>query len=138
MSRFIESAKAFVDALDVGKGWEGVKEVVAAEDTPFSCDCLESNTIKEYSNEMAVVSKVTIPDFKYEILSLASNDTEVVMVLSCSGTHTGEGGPKPPENPPRTFRGEYAYTIRFNSDGKIVNMHKVMDKYTTFSSMGWL
>lgn len=65
-----------------------------------------------------------IPDFKYNIVSITTNDTEVCFFATFTGTHTGAGGPVEASDPPKQVKGTYVYLVAFNDEGKVMQMTK--------------
>ena len=94
-----ESAMAFFDACETGKGWQVCKEYCHAN-APFSCqaDALaDISTIEGYTAWTAGLL-TPVPDGHY-VLKSFSTDHERNIVVATSvfkGTQTGEGGPVPP------------------------------------------
>lgn len=130
----VEIAKQFFKDLEEGKGKEVVLPV-CTEGAFFKCDVFPQKTIEEYSEFMKGLYSV-IPDFKYEILSVTSNDTEVTFVANMTGTHVS-GGPVPPSDPPKSTSGMYVYVVYIGQDNKVSGMLKVFDIHTAFSKLGW-
>ncbi|KAL6048053.1 hypothetical protein QOT17_002012 [Balamuthia mandrillaris] len=138
MSQFVELAQQLFEALEDGKGFEPVAEHIVAG-APFVCDGIaDVKTLEAYYAWMQGFKSKTCPDFSYVIESRCSNDTDVTFVCSCEFTHTGEGGPKPPSNPPKRGSCWYSYTFRFNEEGKVVKMMKVFDWGQAFKTVGWM
>eukprot|EP00340_Litonotus_pictus_P001349 CAMPEP_0170525934 /NCGR_PEP_ID=MMETSP0209-20121228/11385_1 /TAXON_ID=665100 ORGANISM="Litonotus pictus, Strain P1" /NCGR_SAMPLE_ID=MMETSP0209 /ASSEMBLY_ACC=CAM_ASM_000301 /LENGTH=134 /DNA_ID=CAMNT_0010815469 /DNA_START=36 /DNA_END=440 /DNA_ORIENTATION=+ len=129
-----EVAFKLFDACETGKGWSECAPY-CHESATFHCDVLPMKTMKDYSDWMKGVL-VIAPDAKYEVLSCTTNDTQVVYCAIFTATHTGEGGPVKPSDPPKKTACDYAYIIDFK-EGKVSHMRKIFDKLTGFSKLGW-
>lgn len=130
----VEVATQFFKDLEDGKG----KEVVlqhCTEGATFQCDVFPQKTIEEYSEFMKGIYSV-IEDFRYEFISITSNDKQVVFVANMLGTHT-KGGPVEPSNPPKSTTGMYVYIVNIGDDLKVSGMIKVFDIHSAFSKLGW-
>ena len=94
-----ETARAFFDACETGKGWEACS-AYCRPDATFAAQAeplAEIHTVAEYAEWMKGMMSV-VPDGRYEMKSFAT-DTERQSVAGYAvfhGTHTGEGGPVPP------------------------------------------
>jgi predicted ester cyclase len=126
----------FFDDLETGKGPLVVKKYLAEKDV-FQCDCLPQTNLTEYAEFMQNIIKGPMPDFKYEIESITYNENEVSFYATFTGTHTGQGGPVPPSNPPKKTKGTYVYKVTLDQDGKVTKMNKCFDIFTAFKALGW-
>ena len=131
-----ETAMAFFDACETGKGWETCRHY-CQEDARFTCqaDALaEISTVEDYTGWTAGIL-TPIPDGHYELKSF-STDHERSIVVATSvfrGTQTGEGGPIPPTG--RTVAAEYAYVMEFQGD-RIARMTKIWDDVHSLKQLG--
>ncbi len=132
----MELAKNFFDDLEKGKGPEVTKKYLA-DNTVFQCDCLPQKNLIEYSQMMKNLVDGPLPDFKYNIISITSNDNDVVFYATFTATHSGKGGPIEPSNPPKKCEGTYVYKITFDNNNKITKMEKCFDIFTAFNGLGW-
>jgi len=112
MSNF-ETAKAFFEACETGKGWESCQQYCAA-DASFSCqaDALaETKTLASYAEWMKGLL-TPVPDGRYVLTSFAMDVERGTAVAAAEfhGTQTGEGGPVPPTG--KAVVSDYAYVLR--------------------------
>jgi predicted ester cyclase len=132
-----ESAAAFFDACDTGKGWDVCKQW-SHDDASFSCqaDALASiTTVEEYAGWM-IGMFTPIPDMHPEIKSLATDQerNSVVVFAVVHGTQTGEGGPVTPTG--NTIAADYVYALQFEGD-KIRHMTKIWNDGYSMGQLGW-
>jgi hypothetical protein len=130
----IKVATQFFEDLEHGKG----KDVVlkhCVEGATFRCDVFPQKTIEEYAEFMKGIYDV-IEDFRYDMISITSNEKQVVFVANMLGTHT-KGGPVEPSNPPKKTEGMYVYIVDIGDDCKVTGMLKVFDIHSAFSKLGW-
>ncbi len=132
-----ETAMAFFDACETGKGGEGCKDY-CQEGATFSCqaDALAEITTDEgYADWMKGLLTLT-PDGNYELKSFAT-DAERGRVCAFAvfhGTHTGEGGPVPPTG--KKVAADYVYDMEFDG-GKIRHMTKIWNDGHSLKQLGW-
>ena len=136
MSRF-EAAKAFFEACETGKGWDGCK-AFCQDGATFSCqaDALaDTNTISDYTEWMKVLL-TPVPDGRYVLKAFAFDETHGTAVAAAEfhGTQTGEGGPVPPTG--RSVVSDYAYVMHFDGD-KISHMTKIWNDVHALRGLGW-
>lgn len=77
------------------------------------------------------------PDGAWKLISCTSNDHQVVYCATFTGTHSKDGGPVKPSDPPKKTTCDYTYIINFNKEGKIDHMIKIWDQLTAFLHWGW-
>jgi predicted ester cyclase len=132
-----DTAKAFFEACETGKGWEGCSAychpnaTFAAQAEPLA----DVHTLKDYTEWMKALFTF-VPDGRYEVKSFAT-DTERNNVCAYgvfSGTHTGEGGPMPPTG--KSTSTDYVYVMEF-ADGKISHMTKIWNAGFAMKELGW-
>jgi ketosteroid isomerase-like protein len=132
----LETAKAFFEACETGKGWEGCSAYCTA-DASFAAQSgalAEVRTLQQYTEWMKGILSV-LTDGRYELKAFAE-DRERRMVCAFAtfiGTHR-EGGPVPPTG--RTTRTDYVYAMEFRG-GKIVHMTKVWNDGYALKELGW-
>lgn len=136
MSHF-ETAKAFFEACDTGKGWEGCQPF-CSDGATFSCqaDALaETKTLADYAEWMKALL-TPVPDGRYVLTSFAFDEARGTAVASAEfhGTQTGEGGPIPPTG--KSVVSDYAYVMRFDGD-KIGHMTKIWNDVHALRGLGW-
>ena len=132
-----EAARAFFDACETGKGWEGCREfchpdaTFAAQSEPLS----DLSTLQEYADWMKAML-VVLPDGRYEVKSVATDQdrNNVCAYGIFSATHTGEGGPVPATG--KSTSSDYVYVMEFE-DGKIRHMTKIWNAAWALRDLGW-
>ena len=132
-----ETAMAFFDACETGKGWE-VCQAWCHEGASFACQAAtlaEISTLKDYTEWMKGLL-TPIPDLTYEIAAFATDEerNSVSVYGVVHGTQTGEGGPVPPTG--NAVTADYVYVMRFDGD-KIRHMTKIWNDGHTLKQLGW-
>ncbi|AEI94772.1 ester cyclase [Roseobacter litoralis] len=132
-----ETAKAFFEACETGKGWEGCT-TFCHDGATFSCqaDALaETTTLAGYAEWMKGLL-TPVPDGRYKLTAFAVDEARgtVVACAEFHGTQTGEGGPVAPTG--KTVVSDYAYVIQFNGD-KISHMTKIWNDVHALRGLGW-
>lgn len=132
-----DTALAFFDACDTGKGWEacsaychkGATFAVQAE--PLA----DITTLEEYTDWMKGLLTF-VSDSSYELKALALDEERgsVCAYAVFLGTHSGEGGPMPPTG--KSTRTDYVYVMDFD-DGKIRHMTKIWNAGWAMRELGW-
>jgi predicted ester cyclase len=133
----METAKAFFEACETGKGWEGCSPYCqpnasfAAQAEPLA----DVHTLKEYAEWMKALL-VFIPDGRYEVKSFAIDQerNNVCAYGVFSGTHSGPGGPMAPTG--KSTSTDYVYVMEFE-DGKISHMAKIWNAGLAMKDLGW-
>jgi SnoaL-like domain len=137
MTSITETAKAFFEACEAGKGWDGCSAcctpgaTFAAQAAPLA----EVRTLRDYAEWMKGLLTV-LTDGRYELVSFAT-DSERNSVSAYGvfiGTHLA-GGPCPPTH--QTAKTDYVYVMQFNRDGKISHMTKIWNSDHAFRQLGW-
>ncbi|MEQ8769451.1 MAG: ester cyclase [Phycisphaerales bacterium] len=137
MSSIKDTAHAFFDACETGKGWDVCKQYCHPAATfsgqAGSLDGID--TLETYANWMQGIF-TPMPDASYEIHAFAVDDDRhtVAGFGVFKGTHTGEGGPVPPTG--KATASEFVYVMRFEGD-KIAHMTKVWNDAFAFNQVGW-
>jgi len=132
-----ETALAFFDACDTGKGWEGCSAychpdaTFAAQAEPLA----EVHTIAAYADWMKALMGF-VPDGRYDLKSLAvdAERNNVCAYAVFHGTHSGPGGPM--ETTGKSTSTDYVYVMDFE-DGKIRRMTKVWNAGWAMKELGW-
>jgi predicted ester cyclase len=132
-----DTAHAFVDACERGRGWEACgaychpDATFAAQAEPLA----EVTTLKDYADWMKALLGF-VPDGDYEVKSFAVDEqrNSVCMYGVFSGTHSGAGGPMPPTG--RSTRSDYVYVMEFEN-GKIKHMTKIWNAGWAMKELGW-
>lgn len=136
MTQF-ETAQAFFEACETGKGWEICKSW-CAEDATFACqaDALaETTTLAAYCEWMKGLL-TPIPDGRYVLTSFALDEARNTAVATAAfhGTQTGPGGPVAPTG--KAVVSDYAYVMQFDGD-KIAHMTKIWNDTQALRALGW-
>lgn len=132
-----DTAKAFFEACEAGKGWEGCA-AYCHPDATFSCqsEALQHVvTLADYTEWMKGVLDPT-PDGHYEMKGWAV-DEERQTVLAFAvfhATHTADGGPVPPTG--KKVVTDYLYAMAFEGD-KIKHLTKVWNDGVALRQFGW-
>jgi len=132
-----ETAMAFFDACETGKGWEGCKEW-CHDGASFACqaDTLAGITTLDAYTEWMKGLLTPVPDMTYEVKAFALDEerNSVSVFGVVHGTQTGEGGPVPPTGNEATV--DYVYVMDFDGD-KIRHMTKIWNDGHTLKQLGW-
>jgi predicted ester cyclase len=132
-----ETALAFFDACDTGKGWEGCS-AYCRPDATFAAQAeplADVRTLAEYTDWMKALMGF-VPDGRYDLKSLAIDDERgnVCAYGVFHGTHTGPGGPTDPTG--KSTSTDYVYVMDFQ-DGKISHMTKIWNAGWAMKELGW-
>jgi ketosteroid isomerase-like protein len=133
----IDSARAFFDACETGKGWDACR-AWCAEGATFACqaDALaETRTLADYCEWMKNLL-TPVPDGRYELTSFTFDEARGTAVATAEfhGTQTGPGGPVAPTG--KAVVSDYAYVMRFEGD-EIVHMTKIWNDVQALRGLGW-
>ena len=136
MASITETAQAFFDACETGKGWEVCKQYCAA-DASFAAQAepvAEITSLAGYCDWMTGLL-VILPDGRYEVKSFATDAARntVLGYGVFKGTHTGAGGPPPAG---KSCSADYVYAMQFTG-GKISHMTKIWNAGWTMKELGW-
>ncbi len=136
MSQY-ETAQAFFDAYETGKGWDVCRQW-CKPDATFSCqaDALaETTTLAAYADWMKGLL-TPIPDGHFKLTAFAADEARgtVVAAAEFHGTQTGEGGPVAPTG--KSVVSDYAYVMQFDGD-KISHMTKIWNDVQALRGLGW-
>jgi hypothetical protein len=137
MASITETAKAFFEACEAGKGWAGCSAyctpgaTFAAQAAPLA----EVRTLSDYAEWMKGLLTV-LTDGRYELVSFATDaeHNNVSAYAVFIGTHLA-GGPCPPTG--KTAKTDYVYVMQFNKDNKIAHMTKIWNADFAFKQLGW-
>ena len=137
MPSITETAKAFFDACETGKGWEGCAPY-CTPDASFAAQAeplAEVRTLAGYADWMKGLL-VFMPDAGYVVKSFATDEgrQNVSAYGVFTATHTGEGGPCPPTGKKTVT--DYVYVMQF-SGGKISHMTKIWNAGWAIRELGW-
>ena len=137
MSIMEQTARAFFESVEAGKGWEVCKAYCTSNAT-FSCqaDALaEVRTLQAYADWMKGLFG-PIPDGGYAITAwgVDAERNAVVAAAVYTGTQTGPGGPVPPTG--KRIEADYTYVMQFEG-GKIAHMKKIWNADFSLRQLGW-
>lgn len=136
MSNITEIARAFFDACETGKGWDGCT-AYCSSDATFAAQAeplADIKILRDYTEWMKGLLTV-LTDGRYEVKSFAT-DAERNNVCAYgvfTGTHLA-GGPCPPTG--KTTNTDYVYVMQF-AEGKIVHMSKIWHAGLALKELGW-
>lgn len=138
MATMTETAKAFFEACESGKGWEACSGYCLPDATFASQSepLVDVKTLKDYTEWMKGLLTF-IPDGRYTLKSFAT-DAERGSVCAYAvfhGTHSGQGGPMPPTG--KSTNSDYVYFIEF-AGGKIKHMTKIWHAAWAMRELGWM
>jgi ketosteroid isomerase-like protein len=133
----LDTATAFFDACETGKGWE-VCQGWCTADATFDCqaDALaDTTTLAAYCEWMKGLL-TPIPDGRYVLTGFAMDEARGTAVATAEfhGTQTGPGGPVAPTG--KAVISDYAYVMKF-ADGKITHMTKIWNDAQALRALGW-
>lgn len=137
MSTMGQTARAFFEAVEAGKGWDGCK-AYCTPDATFTCqaDALaEVRTLQAYADWMKGLFG-PIPDGDYTITAwgVDAERNAVVAAAVYTGTQTGPGGPVPPTG--KRIEADYTYVMQFEGD-RISHMKKIWNADFSLRQLGW-
>jgi predicted ester cyclase len=137
MASITDSAAAFFEACETGKGWAACSEY-CTPDATFSAQSeplLEVKTLAGYTEWMKAILTV-FPDGRYELKSFATDAGRgnVSAFAVFHATHTGDGGPVPPTG--LSMSTDYVYVMQFEGE-KIVHMTKIWHSGLALKAVGW-
>lgn len=137
MASIDQTARAFFDAVETGKGW-AVARAYCTADASFAAQAeplSEVRTIEAYAEWMRGLLTF-MPDARYELRCFATDQarSSVAAYAVFMATHSGEGGPCPPTG--RSTRTDYVYVMEF-ADGRIRHMTKIWNAGWAMRELGW-
>ena len=132
-----ETAQAFFEACETGKGWEEC-HAFCTPDATFSAQAeplAEISTLSEYADWMKALVGY-MPDASYDLKSWAIDEERknVSAYAVFSATHTGEGGPCPPTG--KNTSTDYVYVMFFDGEN-IKHVTKIWHSWLTMQDLGW-
>lgn len=132
----LETARAFFEACETGKGWQACRPH-CAPDATFAAQSgalADVRTLEQYTEWMKGILSM-MPDGTYDLHAFAEDRErgQVCAFATFTGTHKA-GGPVPPTG--KTTRTDYVYAMRFR-DGKIAHMTKVWNDGYALKELGW-
>ena len=132
-----DTAKAFFEACETGKGWDG-GAAYCTTDASFSCQSgalADALTLEAYAEWMKGLL-TPIPDGRYELKGFAADDDRSIVLAFAvfHGTQTGEGGPVASTG--NVVASDYVYAMEF-AGGKVSHMTKIWNDGHALSQLGW-
>lgn len=139
MAGMTETAHAFFEACETGKGW-AVCKAWCTPDAGFAAQSeplAEVTTLEAYCEWMKALF-TPMPDGRYELRAFATDAERrcVVAYAQFLGTHTGPGGPGAPTG--KSTRSDYVYVMAFDGAGKIRHMTKIWNAPWALRELGWM
>jgi ketosteroid isomerase-like protein len=136
MSSITETAQAFFEACETGKGWS-VCRTWCAPDGTFAAQAeplADIKTLEQYTNWMQGMMK-DLTDATYEVKSFATDTlrNNVCAYGVFTITHLA-GGPCPPTG--KRVVTDYVYVMQFR-DGRIAHMTKIWHSGLALKQLGW-
>ncbi|MEM7230378.1 MAG: nuclear transport factor 2 family protein [Planctomycetota bacterium] len=137
MSAMKDTALAFFDACESGKGWNACR-AFCHDNATFSAqaDALAGvDTLHAYAEWMKGMY-TPAPNASYEIRSFAVDEERgnAIGYGVFRATHTDDGGPVPPTG--KSVEAEYVYIMDFDGD-RISHMTKVWNDGHSLKQIGW-
>jgi ketosteroid isomerase-like protein len=136
MSSIAETAQAFFEACEAGKGWS-VCRAWCAPDATFAAQAeplADVTTLEQYTDWMQRLMKV-LTDATYEVKSFATDTARnnVCAYGVFTGTHLA-GGPRAPTG--KRVVTDYVYVMQFTG-GRIAHMTKIWHSTLALKQLGW-
>jgi len=132
-----ETALAFFDACETGKGWGDCAQYCSANAgfTAQADSLIEVTTLANYADWMAA-NFGPLPDASYVMLSFGVDEERgnVCAAATFAATHTGDGGPVPATG--KSTASHYCYVIDFEG-GTINHVTKIWNDGYAFRELGW-
>lgn len=133
----VETASAFFEACETGKGWKACSTFCLADAT-FSCQAqalADVTTLEAYTEWMRGLLG-PLAGAHYEIKGFAADPARNVVLgyAVLHATHSGEGGPVPPTG--KSVEADYVYAMHFSGE-KISHVTKVWNDVQSLTGLGW-
>ena len=132
-----DTAMAFFDACETGKGWEACAQYCADGATfAAQADALGEVTTLEGYTEWMKGLLTPVPDGRYELKGFAVDEARATALAFAvfHGTQTGAGPVDPPTG--KTVAADYVYAMTFEG-GKITHMTKIWNDVHSLKQLGW-
>lgn len=131
-----ETALAFFDACETGKGWDVCKQW-CHEGATFAAqaDALADVTTLEGYTEWMKGLLVPVPNGRYEMKAFGVDEDRGTVAAAAvfHGTHTVDAGTAPTG---RSAESDYCYVIEFDGD-KVRHMVKIWNDAQALRQLGW-
>eukprot|EP00937_MAST-01D_sp_MAST-1D-sp2_P007696 g7696.t1 len=134
-----DTARELFHLLESGQGGPEIVNGYCVEGgAQFSCLALpQFSTVEDFCIYKQAIATQVAPDAKVELLHLATNEEEVMLMAQMTATHTGLGGPSPPSNPAKRMAVQYSYVMHFDMANKLTELKMVFDICTMYRAWGW-
>ncbi|HCR9779044.1 ester cyclase [Pseudomonas aeruginosa] len=137
MSNIVETAMAFFEVCETGKGWEACRHY-CHDDASFSVQApsLEGfKTVDAYSESIPHLLEI-LPDAHYQLQSVAIDEKQqtVIAFAQFLGTHTGIGEPVPATG--KALVSDYVFVMKMK-DGKVSHVTKIWNDHHAALQLGW-
>jgi len=137
MTAITDTAHAFFEACEAGKGWS-VCQVYCTPDATFAAQAeplADVTTLQQYADWMQGLMQV-LTDATYQVKSFATDAARnnVCAYGVFTGTHLA-GGPCPPTG--KTVSTDYVYVMQFNDAGRIAHMTKIWHSGLALQALDW-
>lgn len=138
MSTIAETAMAFFELCESGKGWKECRHY-CHDDAVFNvqAESLEAlKTVEAYSDSMPHLIEI-LPDAHYELVSVATDEKRqmVIAFARFCGTHTGIN--EPIKTTGKTVVSDYAFVMRMEG-AKVAEVTKVWNDGHAAKQLGWV
>jgi len=138
VSSIKDTAAAFFDACETGKGW-AVCAQHCHPDATFRAQAdtfADVDSLQDYTEAMKGLLAGPLPGASYELRSFAVDEERgnVSGYAVFKATHTGEGGPVPPSG--KEVASDYVYVMEFDGD-RIQHMTKIWNDGFAMRQLGW-
>ena len=138
MSSMKDTAAAFFDACETGKGWAECAQY-CHPDATFNAEAdtfADVKTLEEYTEGMKGLLAGPLPGATYDLRSLAVDEERgnVCGYAVFKAAHTGEGAPIPPTG--KEVATDYVYVMDFD-DGRIKHVTKIWNDVWAMRQLGW-
>ena len=138
MNSIKDTAAAFFDACETGKGWEACERFCHPEAT-FSAQAdtfAGLTSLRDYTEAMKGLLAGPLPGARYDLrfLGVDEDRQSVCGFAVFKGVHSGEGGPVPPTG--NQVETDYAYVMDFVGD-RIRHMTKIWNDGWAMRQLGW-
>lgn len=132
----LDTARAFFEACEAGKGWAGCS-AHCTPDASFAAQSgalAEVKTLSAYADWMQGILTM-LTDGRYELKCFAHDPERGTVAASATfiGTHLA-GGPCPPTG--KTTRTDYVYVMTMRG-GKVAHVTKVWNDGYALKELGW-
>jgi len=138
MSTMADTAAAFFDACETGKGWAACAQY-CHPDASFAAQAdtfADVETVEVYTDAMKGLLEGPLPGATYDLRSFAVDEARghVIGYATFIAEHTGDGGPIPPGG--NKVETDYVYVMEFDGD-RIRHITKIWNDGFAMRQLGW-